>query len=482
MSIIPYKKVTTKSKGRLDLIDDETRFNNISTSIYTAQLESTLETEYVSWFNYFKDQTPNITSKKAILSWVGTHYKKVEEYIYDKYVSNASAVSGIGKYKYNTVRNHLQAFCTVLLRIDKHKFREYVRHHYMLSFEFGDKAKELVQNQELSKEELENFVTYPELVQKRNQLKEVYDKSKRLSNMSSVKNHMAYLVLCLNTMIPPLRLDFLDMEIWKKKTEPPADITNYLWIKEKDDMVIVINQDKVSHHEKAKGTRGMYPLKNEIINRTYNTQITDGVGLMEILNDSLSCLKRDHVLISLKDYSSKSSEHMADSTYNQSILQWAFKPRKPSQNVLRKAYINHFYNLPKTNINDHKAIANRMRHSYSTASENYVKINIEQEDLPDIVGSEVKLLPERLGMHDLKIQKKPLFNPSEYSKKYRAGHKDEIDKARKENYAKNKDRILATKIIWHLNNDLSKQPRQASIIKYNLVQNTETGHWSIKSP
>ena len=90
----------------------------------------------------------------------------------------------------------------------------------MLSFEFGDRAKEIVQNQELTKEELENFVTNPELVQKRNQLKEVYDKYKRLSNMSSVKNHMSYLVLCLNTMAPPLRLDFLDMEIWKKKTEP----------------------------------------------------------------------------------------------------------------------------------------------------------------------------------------------------------------------------------------------------------------------
>jgi hypothetical protein len=123
-----------------------------------------------------------------------------------------------------------------------------------------------------------------------------------------------------------------------------------------------------------------------------------------------------------------------------------------------------------------------MRHSYSTASENYVKINIEQEDLPDIVGSEVKLLPERLGaMHDLQIQKKPLFNPSEYSKKYRDGHKDAIDKARKENYAKNKNKILATKIIWHLNQNLSKQPRRASIDKYGLVQNTETGHWTIKS-
>jgi hypothetical protein len=122
-----------------------------------------------------------------------------------------------------------------------------------------------------------------------------------------------------------------------------------------------------------------------------------------------------------------------------------------------------------------------MRHSYATASENYVKINIEPEDLPDIVGSEVKLLPEKKHMHDLQIQKKPLFNPSEYSKKYRDGHKDAIDKARKENYAKNKNKILATKILWHLSNDLSKQPRQASIDKYELVQNTETGHWTIKS-
>jgi len=82
-------------------------------------------------------------------------------------------------------------------------------------------------------------------------------------------------------------------------------------------------------------------------------------------------------------------------------------------------------------------------------------------------------------VHDLQIRKKPLFDPSEYSKKYRAGHKDEIDKARKVNYSKNKDKILATKILWHLNNDLSKQPRQASIIKYNLVQNKESGHWTI---
>ena len=56
---------------------------------------------------------------------------------------------------------------------------------------------------------------------------------------------------------------------------------------------------------------------------------------------------------------------------------------------------------------------------------------------------------------ELNIKSKQLFNPVEYSKKYRETHKDEVDKARKDNYSKNKNHILATKIIWHLNQNLS---------------------------
>ena len=74
MSIIPYKKVVLKSKGRLELIDDESKFDNLSTSIYTSELASTLETEYASWFTHFNSQTPKIASKKNILSWVYLFY------------------------------------------------------------------------------------------------------------------------------------------------------------------------------------------------------------------------------------------------------------------------------------------------------------------------------------------------------------------------------------------------------------------------
>ena len=64
MYIIPYKKVVLKSKGRLDIIDDASKFDNLLTSIYTSELASTLETEYASWFTHFNSQTPKLHPKR----------------------------------------------------------------------------------------------------------------------------------------------------------------------------------------------------------------------------------------------------------------------------------------------------------------------------------------------------------------------------------------------------------------------------------
>jgi hypothetical protein len=473
-----YKKVELGQEGRLNMIDDEAIFKARKESIYVDQLgNNTVVKDYESWWSHFKKENSKIlTSPKSNMSWIKEHYKVVEQYIYDKYVSNASPVSGVGLYKFNTVRNHLQSFCTVLLTIDKHRFREYIRSHYMESFKYGNLAQEKVQNQKFTQDELDQYVHYVELIEKREQMKEVYEKSKTGKNMNALKNHMAYLVLCINTMIPPLRLDFLDMIIYRESKEPPNDNDNYLWVKSDTDMVVVINTDKVSHHELKKGKRGMYPLKNEI--EGDGVQYTKGIELMKIFADSFKSLPRDSVLTNLKDYQAKDTSHMTPSTYDQSILHWLFKPRKPTQNMLRKAYVNYFYRLEGTNINIHKQIANRMRHSYATAVENYLKINIDPSKQPTITGSVVKLLPSSL--EPLVVRTKPRFDPVKNAKIYREKHKARLEEARKENYKKNKDKILGQKILYHLNNNLIKEPRKASIVKYGLTKDTETGLWNMK--
>ena len=472
--LLPYKERKNKSEGRIELIDDKYQYENLKQSKYSAELpNAVVKKDYDSWYTYFKDNDKDVLNDnpRSDMSWINQNYEAVYQYIQDRYIDGKHG----RKYKPNTKRNHLQSLATVLLQLDKVKFREYIRDIYLKSFEYGEEAKETVQNQQFNEDEQMNFVQYTELVEKRNQLAELFDQIKKSQRPENIKTHMQYLVLCLNTMIPPLRLDLLDMEIYRSKKPPPKNEINYLWIASPTDMTIVINQDKVSHHSDKKGERGEYHLADEIVNKTYKTKITNGMKLMEILNDSLSSLKRDYVLIKLQGYSTKSTEPMPASTYNQSILQALFKPRKPNHNMIRKAYINHFYNLWGTNINDHKAIANRMRHSYATASENYIKLNIDPSMQPQIEGTVVKVPP--VIMPPLKVQSKPKFDPTEYSKKYREKHKDKIEENRKKNYKQNPDKVLARKIIWHLNNNLVKKPQKASIERYKLKFNKKLELW-----
>ena len=105
-----YKKVEVGQKGRLNIIDDEASFDEREESIYVKNLgNNTVVKDYESWCNHFKEEKSKIlTSPKSKMTWIEEHYKVVEQYIYDKYVSNVSPVSGVGLYKFNTVRNHLQ--------------------------------------------------------------------------------------------------------------------------------------------------------------------------------------------------------------------------------------------------------------------------------------------------------------------------------------------------------------------------------------
>ena len=59
----------------------------------------------------------------------------------------------------------------------------------------------------------------------------------------------------------------------------------------------------------------MYPLKNEI--EGDGVQYTKGVELMEILADSFKSLPRDSVLCNLKEFQSKDTSRMTQSTYDQ---------------------------------------------------------------------------------------------------------------------------------------------------------------------
>ena len=109
--------------------------------------------------------------------------------------------------------------------------------------------------------------------------------------------------------MPPLRPDWVGMQLWNDKKEPPENEVICLWKHGVNDYSIVINQDTVSNYEKKKNQpRGTYRLNDEI------KGVTNGKKLNEILEQSFKNHKRDFVLIGVRDRLA-----MIDNSYRQAI-------------------------------------------------------------------------------------------------------------------------------------------------------------------
>ena len=135
---------------------------------------------------------------------------------------------------------------------------------------------------------------------------------------------------------------------------------------------MVINSDKIEAKRKSRDLpRQVMRLAEEI------PGVTNGKKLNEIINVSLEYAPRNYVLIGVKV-----GGPMGDTAYN-SALATMFAPRRPTQNTMRKMFINHWHRK-ELSTGILKDIAFRMRHSLFVALESYRKINL---------GGEIKPLP-----------------------------------------------------------------------------------------
>ena len=122
--------------------------------------------------------------------------------------------------------------------------------------------------------------------------------------------------------------------------------------------------------------------------------VTDGRRLSAILSKSLEVEPRNYVLIGIR-----SKQCMRASAYGQALGEM-FKPKKPLQNLLRKAYVNHTHRmkingmeLPESKL---KAIADRMRHTVEVARGSYRKVNLS---LPEDAEVKADWAPGELPPH-----------------------------------------------------------------------------------
>lgn len=449
-----HHQIIMADNAEVKKLDMPSQFNAIKTNMKsTSSLKKHENERYSVWFNYYKENKQIAVPKnKSSILWVAKHWKTIEKYIKDTYK--------LPKYKPATTRNHLEGLANVLLAIDKNKFKEIVRPYYNLGLDLQKEIDKKRDDSELTPKEKENFVCYADLIEQRNKLHDAWMEKRR-----DKKLNIYHLILALNTYIPPLRLNLINMEFHRERKAPPSNIqTNYLWEKTKGKWVIVLNYDKIENKRQAKGyDREEFDLEDDI------PGVTEGQRLNNIINDSLKDWKREFVLTGVRTY----GEPMGKSSYDQA-LSTIFNPKKPTQNILRKSYINHFYNknLPMSKL---KLIARRMRHTVGVAMLSYKKVNINCPEPGDIEGISI---PPKIDIpQPIKKVKTDYFNPSDYSKEYRKKNKEKLKDQRTLNYKTNHVNILRAKLLWNLNRGVVKTPRTATIEKYDLKYNTKMKVW-----
>lgn len=445
--------------SRVQKLDDPSIFESIQTGLKTTTTLPKSNVQQMNvWFNHFKETKEfRMPRSKTNIAWVGTFHKKIHQYVLSTYKPP--------KYQYSTLRFHLEALANILLAIDKNKYKEITRPMWNKALEHQKDIDEQRKENKLTEKELANFVCFQDIVKIRDEYHIKWTQSPK-----DKKLNMYHLILALNTYIPPMRLNIVGMEIHRGEKEPPSDVeTNYLWKKPDGRYVLVINHDKIENKRQAYAVKKGYEYKRQMFDIDKEIQgVTDGARLQSILDKSLSLFKRDYLLAGVRT----TGTAMGKTSYDKA-LETIFKPigKKPTQNLLRKSYVNYWYRAG-LDMKRLEQIASRMRHSIGIAMLSYMKVNIKC-DKPQVTQD---ILPEKYDVPP-PVVKKEYFNPNEYSKQYRIKHAEKLQKQRKENYKKNSEHVLAKKVLFNLNKGLVKAPRTATIDKYKLTYNARLKMW-----
>jgi len=425
-----------------------------------------------AWHNNAKIEGSSLDD----LKWIKKNHKKLYDYIKKKYP------------KINTRKGHLSTL-GVLLRNFLGETDEEVYNKYIDEGKNLDKqSKKESKKQKLTPKEEKNFVDLDEVVKKRKELKEKFEK-----DPENREKMFQYLFVSLQSYIPPLRRqEYRDMEIVYEK--PTDKKKNYLLDDDsgKYKYTVIINKDKVSN---KKGS-GQFPI--------------DSVTLAKIIDKTLLYFKRKYLFSGLTN----GNKPMNKNVFSKNIINKIFAKEKKhvTLNTYRKAFITHYWNKPNFSIYDKEKLAKRMRHSINIADLSYKKImrtiDEQEDDLEDDEDDdessddessddeveekkEKKQVKKKKEVSDdessddeveekkeKKEVKKKKFNKSEYMKKYNKSHKSQTRKYSRKYYNNNRDIVLRNKLLAKINiYKLTKKPTQKSIDKYNLVYDKKSKTW-----
>lgn len=462
------KKASTLQKKTISLttaqkVDNVQKFDAIETGITDINNKNIVkdqEDKINRWRKVALDKPAykiKPTANPSDISWVGKHHKQIHNMIKDIYTNPSS---------YNA---HINALYNILLAIDKVKYKTYARNLILEHKEKGRVVLAKTKEQTLSQSEKDNFVCFDDMRRARDEWYEIWMKDPK-DNMAN----MIHLILSLYTYLPPVRMNYIDMQFIVEHPSKYPNDANYCYQDKKGNYFFMFNIDKVSDTTEAE----LFDLPNN--------KYTDGDMMTHILDRSYEEFPRDWLLAGVKGANTENS--MSASTFETYMRTKVFDGKRVSVNIFRKAFVNHYYDQKfKFSYEVREEIAKRMRHGLDITEMQYGKPELKEmcKDVEtyketkkehnvkiEALEEEPKPVPK---LEPIKAESKAKFNVKVWGKEYRAKIGADVIKERnKLQYEKNKFIIQQKKMINNLNSGNTKDPRKA--VEYGIVKDAN-GVW-----
>ena len=392
-------------------------------------------------------------------------------------------------------------------------------------------------NNELTEEDHKSWVSYNELVKARNDLSPKFytedfgKKTIGLENMrkhlsqntkeiyngypqkkSQFNTHFAFLMLAVNTYMPPLRREFADMIYIESDNEPQNKDTkqNYLWYHTPTKQYsIVLNHDKMTSRGKQKkdpddGNLQYDNIKGlpsrEIFPINQNNPFMQSDEMTKAFNWSFKIFKREYVFptwssckpkrhdnwIAVKETKNGETRYpyqgnVAIGSSLHDLIHGLFGERKPGQNRIRQAYHTYFQRTEQLSNRWMKQIAARMRHSLEVGNAVYSKIDTRLQSkkinftehthkpldeeivqrVNDLVNAKLQTLHEGIDKVQ-KVKSEKVKKNKNYQRKYQ--------KAYRENGCYGVKRQYDNRYLGYLTSGKIKKPRKETLEKHGIEE------------
>lgn len=303
--------------------------------------------------NVIRVWSKEIDGFKLDLEWLVKGSELILGYIDGKYVNN------------NTRRSHYRVYMK-LLKGCPEKLMMRVKSLWLLETENVSKS---VGASEFSDVRRENFIDEMELIKYRSELRSKWD-----SDPYDNKLNIQHLMLCLYTMHPPLRGEWLDMLIWYGSGDPPSSVgkklvkENYLYGGCKKWRVLLNNDKQISLKYKTSGEYKYSELELDL--PLFKKISCSNESLCDVIDKSLKYYPREYVLSSI----TVSTSPLSDGFRRQMLYIFG---KKVGIDILRQAYVNYVAHKLDLSYNDRLLIANNMRHNLVTSDKHYKKLESE---------------------------------------------------------------------------------------------------------